>query len=70
MPKSSVASTTLGLTLGRWLGRYAEHNAAFIGGVILTLTGVAFAANAASGCYGSGGNGSSAASLTCMSRAR
>jgi manganese efflux pump family protein len=40
----SVASTTLGLTLGHWLGRYAERNAAFIGGLLLALTGVAFAA--------------------------
>jgi putative Mn2+ efflux pump MntP len=41
---TSVASTTLGLTLGRWLGRYAERNAAFIGGLLLTLTGIVFAA--------------------------
>jgi putative Mn2+ efflux pump MntP len=40
---ASVAATTLGLTLGRWLGGRAERNAAFIGGVILALTGVAFA---------------------------
>ena len=40
----SVASTTLGLTIGRWLGRYAERNAAFIGGLLLALTGVVFAA--------------------------
>lgn len=41
---ASVASTTLGLTLGRWLGHYAERNAAFVGGAILTLTGIVFAA--------------------------
>lgn len=40
----SVASTMFGLTLGRWLGRYAERNAAFVGGLLLALTGVAFAA--------------------------
>jgi putative Mn2+ efflux pump MntP len=40
---ASVASTGLGLTLGRWLGRFAERNAAFIGGLILALTGIAFA---------------------------
>jgi putative Mn2+ efflux pump MntP len=40
---TNVASTTLGLTLGRWLGRHAERNAAFIGGVLLALTGVLFA---------------------------
>jgi putative Mn2+ efflux pump MntP len=40
----SVASTTLGLAIGRWLGRYAERNAAFIGGLLLALTGVVFAA--------------------------
>lgn len=40
---ASVASTTLGLSLGRWLGHYAERNAAFIGGVILALTGAGFA---------------------------
>jgi manganese efflux pump family protein len=39
---ASIASTTLGLTLGRWLGRYAERNAAFIGGLLLALTGIAF----------------------------
>ena len=33
----------LGLTVGRWLGQYAERNAAFIGGVLLALTGVLFA---------------------------
>ncbi|MBV9719803.1 MAG: manganese efflux pump [Candidatus Eremiobacteraeota bacterium] len=40
---TSIAFTTLGLTLGRWLGRYAARNAAFIGGLVLALTGVAFA---------------------------
>jgi putative Mn2+ efflux pump MntP len=40
---ASVASTALGLTLGRWLGRFAERNAAFVGGVILALTGIGFA---------------------------
>ncbi|MGC1381795.1 MAG: manganese efflux pump [Candidatus Baltobacteraceae bacterium] len=38
----SVASTTLGLSIGRWLGRYAERNAAFIGGLLLLLTGLGF----------------------------
>lgn len=40
---ASVASTTLGLTMGQWLGRFAERNAAFVGGVILALTGIGFA---------------------------
>ena len=40
----SVASTTFGLTLGRWLGRQAERNAALFGGLLLALTGVLFAA--------------------------
>jgi len=40
---TNVASTMLGLTLGRWLGRYAERNAALIGGVLLALTGILFA---------------------------
>jgi putative Mn2+ efflux pump MntP len=39
----SVASTTLGLTIGRWLGGYAERNAAFLGGLLLALTGILFA---------------------------
>ncbi|MFY9739970.1 MAG: manganese efflux pump [Candidatus Cybelea sp.] len=39
----SIASTTLGLTLGSRLGRYAERNAAFVGGLLLSLTGIAFA---------------------------
>ena len=40
----SVLSTLLGLTVGRWLGQYAERNAAFIGGLLLALTGIIFAA--------------------------
>jgi putative Mn2+ efflux pump MntP len=40
----SVASTTLGLAIGRWLGQYAERNAAFVGGLLLSLTGIVFAA--------------------------
>ncbi|MGB6645966.1 MAG: manganese efflux pump, partial [Candidatus Cybelea sp.] len=39
----SVVATMLGLTIGRWLGQYAERNAAFIGGILLALTGVLFA---------------------------
>lgn len=39
----SIASTMLGLTLGRLLGGYAERNAAFIGGLLLALTGILFA---------------------------
>ncbi len=39
----SVASTTFGLTLGRWLGGFAERNAAFLGGLLLALTGLVFA---------------------------
>jgi manganese efflux pump family protein len=39
----SIASTTLGLTIGRWLGGYAERNAALFGGLLLALTGVVFA---------------------------
>jgi putative Mn2+ efflux pump MntP len=41
---ASVTSTALGLTIGRWLGRYAERNAAFVGGLILALTGITFSA--------------------------
>jgi putative Mn2+ efflux pump MntP len=41
---TNVASTTLGLTLGRWLGGHAERYAAFFGGLLLALTGVLFAA--------------------------
>lgn len=39
----SIASTTFGLALGSRLGRYAERNAALVGGLLLALTGVAFA---------------------------
>ena len=39
----NVASTTLGLTVGRWLGRFAERNAAFVGGLLLAFTGILFA---------------------------
>jgi putative Mn2+ efflux pump MntP len=39
----SIASTALGLTLGRGMGRFAERNAAFVGGLLLALTGVLFA---------------------------
>jgi putative Mn2+ efflux pump MntP len=39
----SIASTALGLTVGSRLGRYAERNAAFVGGLLLSLTGIAFA---------------------------
>lgn len=37
---ASICSTSLGLSLGRRLGRYAEQNAALIGGLLLALTGV------------------------------
>jgi manganese efflux pump family protein len=40
---TNIASTSLGLTLGRWLGRHAERYAALFGGVLLALTGVLFA---------------------------
>jgi manganese efflux pump family protein len=40
---TSIAATALGLALGGWLGRRIERNAAFIGGLLLALTGVAFA---------------------------
>ena len=39
----SVAATTIGLAIGRLLGRYAERGAAFLGGLLLALTGVGFA---------------------------
>lgn len=39
----SIASTILGLTVGSRLGRYAERYAAFFGGLLLSLTGIAFA---------------------------
>ncbi len=41
---TSIASTLLGLSIGRWLGGFAERNAAFVGGLLLALTGVTFAA--------------------------
>jgi putative Mn2+ efflux pump MntP len=40
----SVCATTLGLALGARLGTFAERYAAFLGGLLLLLTGVAFAA--------------------------
>lgn len=39
----SVASTTLGLVLGRLLGRWAEETAALWAGIILIATGIGFA---------------------------
>lgn len=39
----NVASTTAGLTLGRILGRRIEERAQFVGGLLLTLTGIVFA---------------------------
>lgn len=41
---TNIAATFLGLTIGRWLGRYAERNAALVGGLLLALTGILFAA--------------------------
>jgi putative Mn2+ efflux pump MntP len=41
---ASVISTTLGLAIGRQLGALAEERAALIAGVVLVLTGFAFAA--------------------------
>ena len=41
---TSVLSTTLGLMLGKRLGQVAEERAALWAGIILILTGVAFAA--------------------------
>jgi putative Mn2+ efflux pump MntP len=38
----SVASTTLGLTLGRVLGRRAEESAELWAGIVLALTGLVF----------------------------
>jgi len=38
----SIASTMLGLAVGRWLGGVAERNAALLGGVLLALTGLLF----------------------------
>lgn len=40
----SVASTAAGLALGGRLGGYAERYAAFLGGLLLALTGAAFIA--------------------------
>ncbi len=40
----SIAATTLGLTLGRVLGRRAEESAELMAGVVLLATGVAFIA--------------------------
>ena len=39
----AASSTTLGLTIGRALGAKAESGAATWGGIILILTGLAFA---------------------------
>jgi putative Mn2+ efflux pump MntP len=41
---ASIVSTTLGLTLGKRLGVVAEETAALWAGVVLIVTGVAFAA--------------------------
>jgi len=41
---TSVASTALGLSLGRALGRRAEEGAELWAGIVLGLTGIAFAA--------------------------
>jgi putative Mn2+ efflux pump MntP len=41
---ASIISTTLGLALGRRLGVVAEEQAALWAGVVLILTGIAFAA--------------------------
>lgn len=40
---ASVVSTTLGLTLGRLLGKRAEETAGIWAGVVLIITGLAFA---------------------------
>lgn len=40
----SVGSTAAGLALGERLGGYAERYAAFLGGLLLSLTGLAFIA--------------------------
>jgi putative Mn2+ efflux pump MntP len=40
----SVASTATGLTLGKRIGSHAEEYAAFLGGLLLTLTGIGFIA--------------------------
>jgi putative Mn2+ efflux pump MntP len=39
----SIAATTLGLAVGSRFGRFAERNAAFVGGLLLALTGIIFA---------------------------
>jgi putative Mn2+ efflux pump MntP len=39
----SVCATTVGLTLGSRIGAHAEERAAFLGGLLLALTGAAFA---------------------------
>jgi putative Mn2+ efflux pump MntP len=39
----AASSTTLGLTIGRALGAKAESGAALWGGIILIVTGLAFA---------------------------
>jgi putative Mn2+ efflux pump MntP len=41
---ASVLSTALGLTLGQRLGVVAEERAALFAGIVLVLTGIAFAA--------------------------
>lgn len=41
---ASVLSTTLGLALGKRLGLVAEERAALLAGIVLVLTGIAFAA--------------------------
>jgi manganese efflux pump family protein len=40
----SIAASTLGLSIGSRLGEYAERNAALVGGLLLSFTGVLFAA--------------------------
>jgi putative Mn2+ efflux pump MntP len=39
----SVCATAAGLSLGQKLGSFAERYAAFLGGLLLTITGLAFA---------------------------
>ncbi|HEY5425148.1 MAG TPA: manganese efflux pump [Candidatus Tumulicola sp.] len=41
---TSVAATAAGLALGERLGAFAERYAGFVGGLLLTLTGLAFIA--------------------------
>ena len=38
----SVCATTLGLSIGQRIGARAEENAAFLGGLLLLLTGIVF----------------------------